>query len=389
MESKEAYETFRRFGNEADFSPLGRLCFGLIRGYREHDSSVQRVPGEVVIERAARQLPNPKHSAALAEYVRGFPADVSGPNLVADIVANRRKAVGDKLSLALANGGDERDISKLIADYSSTDVLAAKEGRSHEIIDVFATDDLESKDAAKDKLIKLWPKQLTEYCDGGASKGHHILIVARPEKGKTAFAINMCAGFLAQNLSVLYIGNEEPAVDIRTRFRMRLLRKSKAEIRENPKDAAKQLEEKMKGRLKIAALSPGSFPEITALVEQERPDVLVLDQLRNLSVKSESRTNQLETCATEARNLAKKYGLLVLSITQAGDSASGKIYLALNDIDGSKTGIPAAVDLMIGVGGDDHMTNNGLLGVSLPKNKLSGNHATFSVSFDPITGLIS
>jgi KaiC/GvpD/RAD55 family RecA-like ATPase len=213
-------------------------------------------------------------------------------------------------------------------------------------------------------------------------------VFARPEKGKTLFTINLSCGFLTQGLDVLYIGNEEPAEDIRMRFRMRLLQKPKQLIRQYPDKAAEALAKLNVGRLNIAALSPGTFPEIERLVDKYSPKVVVLDQLRNLAVDNDSRTGQLEAAANLARALAKSRGVLVVSVTQAGDSATGKVYLAMNDVDSSKTGIPAAVDLMIGVGGDDQMAASGLLGISLPKNKLSGSHESFTVSYSPITGVI-
>jgi len=43
---------------------------------------------------------------------------------------------------------------------------------------------------------------------------------------------------------------------------------------------------------------------------------------------------------------------------------------------------------MIGLGSDPGMVANNLMGISLPKNKLSGNHESFTVSVDFSTGVI-
>ena len=107
-----------------------------------------------------------------------------------------------------------------------------------------------------------------------------------------------------------------------------------------------------------------------------------------MRVAADSKNAQLEAAANEARSVGKDARLLVVSITQAGNSATDKVYLDMNDVDNSKTGIPGAVDLMIGVGADNAMKANGLLGISLPKNKLGGLHDKFTVSVDFTTGVV-
>lgn len=115
---------------------------------------------------------------------------------------------------------------------------------------------------------------------------------------------------------------------------------------------------------------------------------MILDQIRNMRLKSDSRTSELEAAGIEARSIAKDFNVLVVSITQAGDSATNKVYLEMSDVDSSKTGIPASADLMIGLGSDEAMKLNGLMGISLPKNKLSGLHDKFTVTTNFQTGVI-
>ena len=107
-----------------------------------------------------------------------------------------------------------------------------------------------------------------------------------------------------------------------------------------------------------------------------------------MRTKSDSRTAELEAAGIEARAIAKEYNVLVISVTQAGDSATGKVYLDISDVDSSKTGIPASADLMIGLGADEAMKANGLIGFSLCKNKMSGDHAKFTCSVNYATGVI-
>ncbi len=134
----------------------------------------------------------------------------------------------------------------------------------------------------------------------------------------------------------------------------------------------------------LKGLAPGTPREITKELEQHRPDVLVLDQLRNLDMKNDHFTQALEAAAKQARAWAKRYDCVVVSVTQAGDSASGKSVLDLGDVDSSNTGIPATADVMLGIGATENHTARGEVVFSLPKNKVSGRHEFFSVQTHPM-----
>lgn len=387
INDRRVWEVHCAVGEGSDLSPAGRIIVRAVGDYYRTDDAVQRCSDDVVSGWARRNCTNPKHADLVDRTLAQLPADVSNLNVIAELQAIRRGAIGEKLALALANRAPHAEVQELIASYQSVgDTVKEKQV---DLVDVFDTRNLVETAEHPEQLIKLWPKELNDRVDGGARKGHHILVYGRPEGCKTLFTINLCAGFLHQNLRVLYIGNEEPAEDLRMRFWMRLLKKPKQAIRDNPVRAAEALKAAKLGELKIAPLGPGTFPEISRLVREFKPDVVVLDQLRNLDVANESRTGQLEAAANGARTVAKRDGALVVSITQAGDSATGKVYLAINDVDSSKTGIPAAVDLMIGLGSTESMQANGLLGVSLTKNKLGGDHGQFTVNYDIRTGVVS
>lgn len=380
------YETLERCGDINGLSPIARHIAEIVGGYYDADRSSRFCDSGVVIDRAGR-LSNPKHTKAIVEFVESLPQEVSTANVTKDLIEHRRGVIADKLSLALANRSPEAE--RLLEEYQKAGSADFdRDSGNTDLVDVLNSEDLfaESKDGSE--LIKLWPKALNENCDGGARRGHQLLIFGRPESGKTLVAINLVAGFLHQKLNVLYVANEEPAADIRLRLRQRLLKLSKDEVRSDPRRVAEAMAKADLGRLHIAALSPGSTPEISRLLDRQPYDVLVIDQLRNIKVSAGTRTEELEAVATAARNLAKWHGVLCVSITQAGDSASGKAILELNDVDSSKTGIPAQMDLMVGVGNTKQLWDAGMLSLSLCKNKLGGNHNSFTVSVNKATGAI-
>jgi archaellum biogenesis ATPase FlaH len=387
LKDKSTYELFERIGDKDDFSPIARSILGAIGEYYELDPSVRGASLELIEARMLGRIQNPKHEAPLREYLRSLNGDSSGSNVEAHIRELHRRAIGGKLSLALANGAGQEEIQKLGAEYFRGDESASGTVDRNRLVDISDTSDLTDEGKGNVDYIKLWPKQLNDKLDGGALRGHHILVFARPESGKTLFAINLCAGFLHQKLKVLYVANEEPLADIRDRVRARLLKTSKSSVRRDARGSAERLAKAEIGTLNIAA-DTTTFAATKHLLASFRADVVVFDQIRNMRLKSDSRTAELEAAGIEARSIAKDNNALVVSITQAGDSATNKVYLEMSDVDSSKTGIPASADLMIGVGSDAAMKLNGLLGISLPKNKLSGLHDNFTVSANFQTGVI-
>lgn len=387
LKDRGTYELFERIGSWDDFSPLGRSVGRVIAEYYDLDRDVRSATKEFVEGRLLAEAQNPKHRTPIKDYFKGLPDDVSTLNVDREIRSLHREAVGGKLSLALANGATATEIGSLIREYSAETDAADGLGQSRRsLVDIKDTSDLTADRVMKD-YIRLWPKALNDRLDGGALKGHHVLVWARPEMGKTAFAVNLCAGFLHQKLKVLYVCNEEPLVDVRNRIWARLLKTTKQELRGSPEAAAERIARADIGDLKMTDESP-TFAAIRGDLRRFKADVLVIDQLRNMRIAADSKNAQLEAAANEARAVGKDSRLLVVSITQAGDSATGKVFLDMSDVDNSKTGIPGAVDLMIGVGADEAMKLNGLLGISLPKNKLGGLHDKFTVSVNFQTGVL-
>ena len=120
------------------------------------------------------------------------------------------------------------------------------------------------------------------------------------------------------------------------------------------------------------------------LVDQYEPDAVILDQLRNFKVKAENRTNQLEMAATGARTLGKKKKVLVWSVTQGADSCRNKLVMDTGDVDSSNVGIPAQADVLVGCGADETMLQENTRSLSLPKNKISGNHDSWMIRVNPM-----
>ncbi len=377
--SRESWERIDEFLEDRDFSPESILILGHIRDYYGTDETAKSIDLEVLLGRLSRAIPNPKHLELLTTVVKNLP-QASPKNITKEVLEAKRHATGLKLAGALTGpGGRVKELLDLYTKlYEAKDLDQEKEKE----VQGLDLPNLVKTSFDRKNLIQIAPKTLNERLDGGAKPGHHILVFAPTEMGKTLMSIHMVRGFLRQKLPVLYIGNEDPIADIMMRLGTNLSGMSKKEIEAEPEKAMEKCVASNVDLFSIVELAPGTFTRIGQLVKKYQPKVVILDQLRNIDVKSENRTQALERAATEARNLAKRNGILVVSVTQAGDSASGKRILARGDVDGSNVGIPGQCDVMVGIGATEEEENNGIRTISLPKNKLGGNHVHFTVNFD-------
>lgn len=386
--SRDSWEKTAGYIQETakDFSPEGTYLLSKVDEFYTTDKDAARVDVDLLCNAILRDIPSAKRAERVCATVRGLPKDVSEVNVLKELLNVKKQALALKLSGLLAMGRVDESQPLLEELFTLSEPSGGQE--SDEIFESTPVKELLSKHFSKEACIELWPKALDDAVDGQAKPGHHILVFAQTEMGKSLIVINLTAGFVAQGKKVLYINNEDPASDLYMRYMTRMTRMNKYEIAENPDKAQKLLDERKYGLLVLKPLAPGNFHEIRKLVDQHKPSVVILDQLRNLDVRSEGRTQQLERAATEARNLAKSKRVLVVSVTQAGDSASGKSVLGRGDVDSSNVGIPGQVDLMIGIGATEQEEAQNIRTFSFAKNKLSGRHEAFKVQIDPLTSRV-
>ncbi|MDJ0764875.1 MAG: DnaB-like helicase C-terminal domain-containing protein [Myxococcota bacterium] len=386
LNSREAMDTVLRFSTPDEFGEQARIVLGHLEEYYETDPGAQFADADIVERSIARTMSTPKHVETFSRILKAISEmDVSAPNVVRDLLEVKRKNAGDQLATVLTGGAEQDKVSRLLEQYQELSQAAslADTQSSSEVLQDVDLEEMFEDTYADGQRIRILPRQLNERLAGGLLRGHHMLVFARPEMGKTAVMINMTAGFLNQGYTVLYCGNEDPTPDMMARFVSRLTNTPTVEVQKDVGAHMEAAREKGYSNLVFAKLTPGSLREVEALASKYQPDVIILDQLRNLKATEESRVNALEHLAQGARTLGQRHDALVISVTQAGDSASDKSVLDLNDVDYSKTGIPAAVDVMLGIGATDDDKRHNRLMFSLCKNKPGNNHDFFQVKIVP------
>jgi len=384
LQSRSAFDNVADHITREDLTEQGQMLLAHLTRFYERDPKTVVADPELVLASICRELPNPKHHQVFKDMVASLSSlETSPENVVADYLAVKREKVGNTLASALAAGRPPDVVGPLVERYS--ELLESELSPDKEETRVLVGASVKDLVAARNRdggLIRLFPNSLNERLDGGLLRGHHVVIFARPEVGKTTFVVNCNRGFLRQQLKVLYCGNEDPIEDVVLRHVSCLADMTKHEVIDDPEGADMLARENGYDNLVLASMTPGTPKEIEALVIEHKPDVIVVDQLRNLMVGEENFTRQLERAAQAVRAIGKKHNCLVLSVTQAGDSASGKSILDMGDVDSSNTGIPAQADVMIGIcmSRDDEIQGRRVL--SLPKNKAGGNHDSFPVRVD-------
>lgn len=219
--------------------------------------------------------------------------------------------------------------------------------------------------------VALAPSRLNTRIDGGALPSTHILLFGRPDMGKSTFSLNFAVQIAAKrDKRVLYVSNEDSIYKLKQRARARgagmTVRESTGERRDEAIRAYKDrgLEE----RLAFVKMTHATVGDLRRPIEEWEPDVLILDQIRNLAGNAET-VQRLDENGQLVRELLGEYSMIGLSIAQAG--AGTGPWPSMEDLDSSKTGLPACADLMLGLGADNSMLARGQRNLSICKNKLS------------------
>ncbi len=362
-----------------DWSPMGSAMLGLIDDYYHRDSEAGAVDLEVLRSAIKRRFSDiPRHQdKALALLEEVLANSTSKVNVVAEVLENERDKMRLKLVDALLSH-DETLIEETLSKYNDITEATVLESQVEEEYQGKDVREL-LEEMEEDGEWSIAPASLGKRIKGGVRPGHTIIMAARPERGKTLFGVNMAAGFLAQGAAVLYLANEDPMPDIIMRLLTNLTGRSEDDIRNDPEGAMASAREAGYDNAVFAGMAPGTPFEVEALVRKYEPDVVFVDQMRNIAAQSENNTLRLEKVARELRNIARRHKCVMIGITQVGDSGRDTNYLNDGDIDGSNTGIPGACDVMVLIGCDEEYEKRDLRMINLAKNKRGGNHDSFPV----------
>lgn len=381
VSNREAYDTLDGLVSDFDFSELGKIVYKEIAEYYEADASAVSVDVDLLL--SALQRKHERHFDRLRNVVLEL-EEVSIPNVLREFLELKKHNIGTQLSHLLITGGSQTEVRSLIDQYQKYDsgVLDESDEKSEVYHNVPPSELVQN--LTGEGLIRLYPKSLNDHVGGGVPAGTHIVLFAPPEVGKSMVSINLTNGFCKDGRKVLYWGNEDPKDNMLVRFISRMSGMTKTEVLKDPDTAYNRALEKGYDNLYFVSSPAGTVREIQEKIEEIKPDVVIIDQIRHLHIKGiDGEVAQLTEASKAARAIAKEHGIVVVSVTQAADSASNKLVLDQGDVYMSNTSVPGDADLLIGIGLNHQIEAHGARMLSLCKNKISGDHAAFEVFVDP------
>lgn len=380
MESRKEYEAASSYVR--DLSPIGKAVLASITEYYAMDAEASHVDTDVLDAQLTRKFGDvPKHARELRDYLTElYAVDVSAVNVAKEVLDSEKERIGSMLAEAILTKNND-----MIATYlSEYEEIYDEVEIEQDIEDSYTGAHLDEFEDmyAEENLIRVAPSALNERLRGGLIRGQHLLLAAMPEAGKSLFAINMTSGFIQQGLRVLYVGNEDPIPELVLRLLSNLSGVTGDELFVKKEMVMERAFERGYALVTFKGLDPGTIEMIDSLLRRDDYDVLIIDQLRNIESRTENNTLRLEAVSKGARNLARRHNVLVVSVTQASESARDTLVLNSGDIDGSNIGMPGACDIMVMIGMNDDYYMRDLRRLTLVKNKRGGIHDNFTVAID-------
>ena len=287
----------------------------------------------------------------------------------------------------------DRDLAQRIA-VEATEIFNGKEANFADIsnmIDTHKTNISEDKNPAVtndiDKVIELldvttrWKFNIPVLREnvGGIGGGNLMIAFARPETGKTAFWVSLCAGpdgFCSQGAKVHAFINEEPAIRTQIRAISAYTGMTRDEILFD-RVQAQRIWSNIKDNIFMFDTVDWSMEDIDAHCEKHKPDIIVIDQLDKINVSGTyARTDEkLRQIYTSVREIAKRRDCAVIAISQASADAHNRNSISFDQMENSKTGKAAEADLIIGIGRNANTDlENKVRTLCVSKNKINGYH---------------
>lgn len=385
---RQAFDVVVELESNNDLSPNGVVLFKFITEYYGRDKNCKSIDVDVLLDTIEAQKPLAYDK--LAKVVASLP-EPSPANLITLLTEQRLKRIGSEMTAAFA-AGDKSKAAALATEYNDVFELGVySEDNEDELFKVYQGTTMTELEEQKRKggNLVLLPELLGDIVYDLAY-GDHICIFGMVNRGKSTICAQIAGDFAYNDNIVLYIGNEDPAVRMVQRFICNMAGCTVEEARDDEEGTTARAMEEGYNNIIFKHLPETRMGDIRKLIEHFKPDVVIVDQARNVipDGKEKDGAAKMETIFHQLRMLYSKYGVLGVSVTQAGDKdAKGKpldnkVKLEQNDIADSKYGVAATMDVMIGIGATKPMMDMKQLYLNVCKNKATLIHDGVTCAID-------
>lgn len=247
-----------------------------------------------------------------------------------------------------------------------------------------------------------WRLDSMNTAAGPIHSGDLILLMARPEAGKTSWLcseMTHMVKFLAEDKDAVMFNPEEGGGRVFLRLVTAALGEDIITVASDEASAKARYEAEVlrMDRIKIVEPAGGiSTRDIEKVLDKGNYGLVAINVLDKIKLPSkyaqEKEVDRFRSLAYWMREAANRYQVPILTVAQADAAAEGQRYLTQSMIYGSKTGVQGEADLLLGMGYDPSVDTRRY--ISLLKNKLPGGlktnpllkHAKLEVEFEPSTG---
>lgn len=208
----------------------------------------------------------------------------------------------------------------------------------------------------------------------GIRGGDLAVFFARTNVGKSTFLASEVT-HMAEHVDrpIIYFNNEQRGNAVKLRLMESSLGWNTDQLKVDYRKTLSLYLEKTKGNIKLVDDAMLTHWELKRYVEELEPALICVDQLDKIKgFKADRNDLAVSAIYTFLREVAKKYNIPVMGVTQAAESAEGKKWLTTKDIAESKTGKPSEADLLIGIGKSNDEGYGNLRYLNILKNKGTG-----------------
>jgi len=212
---------------------------------------------------------------------------------------------------------------------------------------------------------------------GSLRKGDFGFIFARPETGKTTFLASEVTHMVTQTEGdIIWFNNEEQGNKVGIRCFQATLGLTTESLWSDLENNQRKYDAKTGNRIKIYDFEDSSrVSKIEAVLKQVNPALIIFDQIDKIKgFKGERNDLELKAIYQWAREIAKEYAP-VIAVSQANGDAENKLWLTMDQVDGSKTAKQGEADWILGIGKESDNTSRSRY-FSICKNKLLGDPDT-------------
>jgi replicative DNA helicase len=300
-----------------------------------------------------------------------FSQDTTNKNIIVSLLEEhrRRSLAGQVAIMALDVEGGKK---------STEDLLNLFNEFEHQEVE---TDDITPVDMDLENLYDTqistpglrWRLDWLNKSLGSLRKGDFGFIFARPETGKTTFLASEITHMVGQTSGdVLWFNNEEQGKKVGIRVYQAALGLPLNELFKDKTMSKLQYNKLTGNRIHILDFEDSSSKaRIEAVLKQYNPALIIFDQIDKIrGFKGERNDLELKQIYQWAREIAKTYAP-VIAVSQASGEAEGKLFLTMDQVDGSKTAKQGEADWILGIGKEqDNLSRSRYFNIC--KNKLVG-----------------